>query len=310
MIRPKPRDLRPAAVGLNRAHMPPLFGRTNKAYPPVWLSLQQPWPSQEGAAEKLAEAALAAETVLDLSSSLSRWGSLLRGSKPAIALFVGREVEGAGSAESASSMVAASLISQLSCLGRDNVEFCFLPVRRALEEHQINGALEAMESARSDGLVNHFGLSAAGSAYGVLSTWQFHDAFEAIMIPMGSEGGFEETLAPMAQTRRVGICACQPLSWGARVALCELPAVRAAAEAAGVDAAQALLSHSLRFGSALLGVRSPEQIPSRAAAPPDPGAIAAIVAAARAALADPREWSALAADPRPWVRAEASRRSA
>lgn len=256
------------------------------------------------------ESVLASGTVVDPSSSLSFWGSHLRGREACIALFVGREVEGAGSSSSASNMLQASLISQLSCLGRDNVDFAFLPVRRALEEHQINGALEALEFARQDGLVSNFGLAASGSAFGVLSTWQFHDAFEALMIPAEPDSSFAETLAPVARTRRVGVAVCQPVSWGQKAPLALLPSVAKAAQEHGVGAAAALAAHASQFGSILAGARSAEEWNELGRWEQALPAARAVADAARLAMNDPAEWAALAADPRPWVRQAAARRAA
>ena len=75
-------------------------------------------------------------------------------------------------------------------------------MRRAWEEFQLAGVFGALEAARSEGHVKFIGLAAEGSALAALGTWQFHDAFEALLV--GDKPGLDQ-LGPMAKERRVGV---------------------------------------------------------------------------------------------------------
>ena len=86
------------------------------------------------------------------------------------------------------------------------MSFCFLYVRRALEEHQINGALQALHSAKEEGLIHHIGLCIAGPTLAATSLWRFHDAFECVLTKRTpeSESDFQSVLS-LAQEKRVGV---------------------------------------------------------------------------------------------------------
>ncbi len=232
------------------------FGRTNKVFPTIWPKLLQPTDSTE--AHKMAELAIQWQAPIEISSSQVMWGHYLRGADVPFIGLIGREVSRAGDAASASRMLQASLLALLSALGRDCLEFCFLPVKTALEEHQISGALEAMEEAREEGLVKFFGLQVLGSPWAAQSVWQFHDAFEAVMIPQTPSGECEASLRPMAESRRVGVVISSPLSFGSESSMGAHTLVQAAAGDASPHIS--LLAASAKKGPVLLGVKSLQEM--------------------------------------------------
>lgn len=129
----------------------------------------------------------------------------------------GEDIEVATDERHASHLLQAQLIQVLSCLGRPQIDFFCFKVRKGLEEFQINGALSALEEARQDGLVKWIGLSSEGPALAALGTWQFHDAFDVVLV---SRSHFDQTdyatLAPLAIERRVGVVTTKPWDWNGR----------------------------------------------------------------------------------------------
>lgn len=202
----------------------------------------------------MAELAVKWQAPVEISSSQVVWGHFLRGANVPFIGLVGREVSKTHDAPGASRVLQASLLALLSALGRDSLEFCFLPVKTALEEHQITGALDAMEEAREEGLIKFFGLQVLGSPWAAQSVWQFHDAFEAVMIPQTTDGTCEASLRPMADSRRVGVVISSPLTFGGNDSLGHHPSVAAAA--GETNPHLALLAASAQKGPTLLGLKS------------------------------------------------------
>ena len=99
-------------------------------------------------------------------------------------------------------LVQAHLIETLSAIGREKIDFYFLRVQRAAEEYQVSGVLEALEMARQEGHIGFVGLACDGPSLATLNLWQFHDAFDVVLIP---DAVSFETLAPLAAERRVGV---------------------------------------------------------------------------------------------------------
>lgn len=98
-------------------------------------------------------------------------------------------------------LVQAHLIETLCSLGREYLDFYFLSISSPLKESQISGALIALESARQESHIRFSGLSAV-EASAAMGVWQFHDAFEAVLI---SEGQGSGPLRLMAKSRRAAI---------------------------------------------------------------------------------------------------------
>lgn len=191
---------------------------------------------------------------VDLSSSPAVWGHLLRGANIPFVGDAGADVSQAADAASASRMVQASLLALLSAIGKETLTFCLLPIRTALEEFQIVGALEALEQAREEGLIQYAGIRGLKSPFAVQSVWQFHDAFEVVMIPRQASGQSEKILLPLADARRVGVVLSQPLSLGTSASLGHHSSV--ILTAGDSDPHLALLASSAQAAHTLVGVRS------------------------------------------------------
>ncbi len=188
-----------------------VFGRTNRAVPNLWARLL----TGDGGEEALVEAVAESGAPFDPGAHLSKWGYLTRDIPNPVMACLGREIENAPADSVAADLIGGELVQALSSLGRTSIDFFFLSVRRALEEHQINGALACLESAREEGLVKHVGLSIEGRAMAVAGMWRFHDAFE--MIRVRRNPVWEEDVAvlrSMAKERRVGVLGAEPFDWG------------------------------------------------------------------------------------------------
>lgn len=174
-----------------------VLGRTNTEFPSLWASLGV---SPEVSPEILVEAVRPLAIPMDISSQPALWGGFLRGGNDVLVQRSTIQYERATSEDHATDLVQAHLIETLSSIGREMVDFYFLRVRRVVEEFQINGALAALEFAKQEGHVRFLGLLVDGPALAVQSVWQFHDAFEAIILPPSAD-----SLKPIAHERRVGI---------------------------------------------------------------------------------------------------------
>lgn len=148
----------------------------------------------------LIQNALNTKTVIDVSSNAGLWGGHMRGTSALLMTQGGLEIENSPDAKSACDLVQAHLIETLSSIGREWVDFYFLRVRRGLEEFQIEGALQALAGAKEEGNIRFVGLACEGPGLAVQGVWQFHDAFEVVLVHEIDQG-----LMWMAQERRVGI---------------------------------------------------------------------------------------------------------
>ena len=156
----------------------------------------------------MVSAAIESGAPLDISTQIGLWGGKMRGTEATIAVRGTYHHENAVSDKHASDLTQAHLIESLSSLGREYLDFYFLPVRRALEEYQIAGVLQAIELARAEGHIRFCGLWAEGQSLAALGLWQFNDAFEVVCAPYAVETkGIDPSLAGMAASRRVGVIA-------------------------------------------------------------------------------------------------------
>ncbi|RYD60365.1 MAG: hypothetical protein EOP84_37070, partial [Verrucomicrobiaceae bacterium] len=97
-----------------------LLGRTNRAFPPVWLSLSMPHEGGEEAIESLVSSARAAEVPLDVSGNPALWGGRLRGDDSLFLTQISTaEYERASDDRHAMDLVQAHLIETLSAIGRE-----------------------------------------------------------------------------------------------------------------------------------------------------------------------------------------------
>lgn len=171
------------------------FGRTNQLVSQTWIR-----PELGDDPEALMAEVVATGAVIDISSSPLIWGNSIRGGDHVLFARGSLDYERAISRESAIDLVCAHLIQTLSTIGRESIDFFALPFRRAVEDEQLEGALEALELAKGDGLIKHGGLMSEGPELATLSMWRFHDAFEFIVL-----GERSSELEALARERRVGV---------------------------------------------------------------------------------------------------------
>lgn len=183
-----------------------LLGRTNRAFPRAWHSLVLPSDApEEQAAGALANAIVRAGSVIDITSAPALWGGLMRGTEALLMIRGGSEIENAPSEKIACDLIQAHLVQILSAIGREWIDFYFLQIRDDLPDHQIDGALRALENAKQEGHVRHLGIECLGVADRVLRLWGRRDAFEVALLHAE-----DSDLIGHANVRRVGIVATYP----------------------------------------------------------------------------------------------------
>ncbi len=271
----------------------PVLGRTNAVFPPIWLSLSVPNGGFAESAKDLVDHAVAQNVPLDITSQPALWGGCMRGTSATLMTIGGPRIENATEEDHAMDLVQAHLIETLSSIGREYIDFYFLKIRRGLEEYQINGALSALESAKQEGNVRFIGLYPEGPPMAILGVWQFHDAFETILLPKNPlENRAYDNLAPLAQERRVGIVTTRPLRWDKKNVFTEIaPFASTPLNEAidGVPVAQLALAKASQVHPTLVGVSSTTEIDLAIAAGSltVPSEYAEVEAAYAAALSDP-----------------------
>lgn len=186
-----------------------VFGRTNHRFPSVWLSLRVPSERSDGHVATLAEAALASGLPLDVSSSPGLWGGAMRATGAVLMRVGGRELTHATDEEHAANLVRAHLIETLCAIGREHLDFYFLRLGDTPADHQIVGALSALEEARSEGHLRFLGLFTADHPSASLSVWGRYDAFEVGLTDPGSEP-MSAALAAHATAKRAGLLIRHP----------------------------------------------------------------------------------------------------
>lgn len=247
-----------------------LFGRTNLEFPPVWLSLSACRAGDDAGA--LVGAAVESGVPIDVTSMPALWGGHMRGTDACLTCVSNSDFERATDDKHASDLIQAHLIETLSCVGRDYFDFYFLRIRRAVEEYQIAGALEAMEMARQEGHIRFMGICCDGPSLSTLGTWQFRDAFDALLVPRNHyDPEPYETLAPMARERRVGVVTSRPLNWGYGLPFVDLPSqwrLRNLTKSFyGQSLAQAVIGELSQDAPVMVGVRSAKEVVEAIEAP-------------------------------------------
>lgn len=185
------------------------LGRTHRDVPARWIR-----PYWDPTGPPLAE--VAAGCVVDISSQPALWGHALR--QHAIAGVVARltlaghalDVGPPGDdlsvrARRAAELTEAHLIETLSAIGRPCIDFYAVSVHSGWSEATLNGVLEALESARQDGMVGHFGLALEGDGRKAIGLWQMRDAFEFVIAPHE----LRSVVHPLAVARNVGLVLAQ-----------------------------------------------------------------------------------------------------
>ena len=247
-----------------------LLGRTNRAFPPVWLGLSMPHSGGEAAIDALAASAREANVPLDISGNPALWGGRLRGDDSLFLTATSTNgYERANDDRHAIDLVQAHLIETLSAIGREWIDVYFLRIRRAVDEAQLSGALEAMELARQEGHIRHLGIVCDGPSLATLGMWQFHDAFDLLLVPRNHhDDEAYRTLAPLAKERRVGVVTSKPLDWGWGLPFTALlGTLPTGGGQGGGSLAQAAIGAFAREHPVLVGVRTPEEVASALAAP-------------------------------------------
>lgn len=137
--------------------------------PRIWLSLQlDGFPIDEQAATRVAEAARAANAVIDISSQPGFWGGWLRGSDVPVMAVGDPHIERAPSASHAAMFVESEVIQFLSAIGRPKLDYCFLKVSPDASMAQRQGMTRAMNELTVNGHVEHFGVDVRPWDAGVL----------------------------------------------------------------------------------------------------------------------------------------------
>ncbi|MCW5939331.1 MAG: hypothetical protein KF884_02625 [Fimbriimonadaceae bacterium] len=232
--------------------MSQFFGRTNVSLPRAWLALLARGSDAE-ARDTLVGRALDLGAPLGVSSAPSLWGPSLGRREATLVACGALEVCRALDSKQAFDIVTGELVALLSALGRDHVAFYFLKVRSALEEHQIAGSIEALHAAKEEGLVRFAGLRCDGPGMVGLGLWRLHDAFEAVMVPRSPTVTEPyDTLAPLAQERRVGLVTRSPFRWG--------PPDPAPERLGMKEVALGWLRSAMEEAPVIVGVSCPEEI--------------------------------------------------
>jgi hypothetical protein len=108
-------------------------------------------------------------------------------------------------ARRAAELTEAHLIETLSAIGRPSIDFYAVSVDSGWSEPTLNGVLEAVESARQDGMVGHFGLALEGDGRKAMGLWHLRDAFEFVIAPHE----LRSMVHPLAVARNVGLVIAQ-----------------------------------------------------------------------------------------------------
>lgn len=175
-----------------------ILGRTNRSFAPVWFRPISGLDDEATASAIVEAGRIEPTTIVDASSQPLLWGGLLRGFRGGFLARSARDLERATGEAHAADLVEAHLIETLSSLGRESVEVYCVRVRARMAPETTVGALQALERARSEGMVHAFGILPEDPAAG-RELWERHDAFEVALLPQGSG------LEGFATQRRCGI---------------------------------------------------------------------------------------------------------
>lgn len=191
------------------------------------------------------------------------WGAELRDSKCDWVVCGGSKVGNSPTQEHAMNEMTGEIVSSVAGSPDGFVSIYFLSVARAWEEHQINGALAALESAKAEGLVGSIGLHVAGSALGVASLWRFHDGFDVVLTSHNprTERDYQSVVAT-ALDRRVGLVQESIFDWGGGLPFFAMRNVE-------WNIGGALLADRLRVNTVLLGVSNLPEVQMAVAASKD-----------------------------------------
>jgi aryl-alcohol dehydrogenase-like predicted oxidoreductase len=152
----------------------------------------------------LVDAAIGADTVIDVTAGPALFGGFLRGRDDLTLMVQAPLIASRATDEAhATDLIQAHLIETLSSIGREWIDFYVMPVPAAMEEFQANGALAALESARQDGHIRFLGLGVTGHPLAALGFLQFHDGFDIAVVPNSTDT--VSVIGAIASQRRVGM---------------------------------------------------------------------------------------------------------
>jgi len=155
--------------------------RFKEAYPAVWLRLLT--PPRPDLAEGLARAARDTHTVLDISTQPALWGGNLWASDAAF-MAIGNGQAGRATDENhAFDLTQAHILQTLSSIGRETIEFYFLPIAAGWSDFQVIGALQAVEFARQEGHIKYAGLAPGPDGRLAMGLWETRDTFDVVFAP-------------------------------------------------------------------------------------------------------------------------------
>jgi hypothetical protein len=290
-----------------------LLGRTNRVFPSVWLSFSLGSGGED--LDSLVKSVLDQNVPIDITSHPALWGGKMRGTRATLMTIGNSDFERASDESHACDLVQANLIEVLSSIGREQIDFYFLRVRRMVEEYQISGALQALEMAKQEGHVGYIGICCDGPSMATLGSWQFHDAFETLLVPRNHyDPESYDTLAPLARERRVGIITSRPFNWGFGLPFFALPGnwrLRNLTQSFyGLTLAQAVLADLAEDHPVLVGVRNREEVYQAISAPSlvRPSGLPAMLEPFIEAFEDDSQWTELLSSPEIGYRMAAQRR--
>ena len=168
-------------------------GRHDKLLPATWLRLIAPGHENADLAA-LVRAAIAAETVIDISSNAALWGGYLRATCATLMTVGPLDLATSVDEQQVHDLVLAHLIETLSAIGREYIDFYFLWVDRPLKEFQISGALIALQEAKEEGNIRIVGI-AAHDILASQTILHFHQGFESLLLPKEETSGALRALA-------------------------------------------------------------------------------------------------------------------
>lgn len=240
----------------------------------------------------------------------------MRGTDATLMTIGGADIARATDEGHAADLVLAHLFETLCAIGRDSIEFYFLSVPQRLEEFQINGALLALSEAREEGSLKYMGLAATGDALVARGVWQFHDAFDVLLVDRNhKDSSSYSSLAPIARDRNVGVITSRPLNWGFGLPFTALPSqwrLRNLTQSFyGLTIAQAAVADLAKDHPVLVGVRTPQEVQLAVSAPRAelPEGVSEMLKPFAEAFEGDADWNELLLNDRPDFRAAAERRA-
>lgn len=186
-----------------------VLGRTNKAYPRVWLRPAPTAPVHDA----FVQAIEAFGAPVDVSVSPAYIGGLLRASRLPF-LAIGPDLSGQTEFARTLAQVQAHVLETLCAIGRERLDFYFVRIREPLAREAQDAVMEAIEIFRQDGHIRFLGLFAE-EAKSASAFWADRDAFEVVL----ARADAIPSLLGTAHSRRVGMIALDGDAPGTDIAL-------------------------------------------------------------------------------------------